>query len=34
MDDDDDTLILTPEDKERLMKELPKDVREDDDEDD
>ena len=31
--DDEDTVVLTPEEKERLMKDLPKDVDDDDDED-
>ena len=31
--DEEDTVVLTPEEKERLMKELPKEVADDDDED-
>jgi len=30
-DDDDDTLILTPEEKEKMLKDLPKDIEEDED---
>jgi len=31
--DEEDTVVLTPEEKERLMKELPKELMDDDDED-
>jgi hypothetical protein len=32
--DDEDTVVLTPEEKERLMKDLPKDVDDDDEDED
>lgn len=34
MDDDDDTLVLTPEEKEKLVEDLPKDILDDDEGDD
>ncbi len=33
MDDDDDTVVLTPEEKERLIKDLPKEVKDDEEDD-